>query len=194
MKKRMFGVLLMISIFVVAAAAQPVPGKKFEFSTGAYFWNVKYKGASESSSILNVPIRVGVFLFKGLEFEPEILLTIPDKSENTGVIFLGNLSYNFNVSENVVPFVLAGGGYGNAEEYFSAASKQAIGAGIAVINAGLGVKFLFGRTAALRLEYRFIRYSGSKTVSYDYWWGNYTYTYDFGRTDHKIFTGLSIFF
>jgi hypothetical protein len=194
MTKRMFGIVLMVLILAAAASAQPVPGKKFEFSTGAYFWNVKFKGATESTTILNVPIRFGVFLLKGLEFEPEVLLTIPDESDSTGVIFLGNFSYNFKVGETVVPFILAGGGYGNAEEVFSMASKQAEGVGIAVIDAGLGVKLLFGHTAALRVEYRFVNYSGSKTVSYNYGWGSYTHTYDFGRTDHKVFTGISLFF
>lgn len=198
MKTRLWVVILVVAVMAAAAAAQPVPGKRFEFSTGAFFWNVKYKDASESSSILNVPVRFGVYLVKGLEFEPEVLLTIPMSSggaDNTGIIFLGNLAYNFRISETVVPFVLAGGGYGNAEEFYSAAFKAGQDVGIAVVDAGVGVKFLFGKTAALRLEYRFINYSGSKTVTGHYWWGEtYTETYDYGRTDNKVFTGISIFF
>jgi opacity protein-like surface antigen len=194
MKKQMIGLLTLVLTLAAAAAAQPVPGKRFELSTGAYFWNVKYKDASESSSILNVPLRFGFYLVRGLEFEPEILLTLPEEGESTGFIFLGNLAYNFKVSETIVPFILAGAGYGNAEETCSIALKAGEGVGVTVIDAGFGVKFLFGKTAALRFEYRFINYSGSETVTYGSFSGSTSYTYDYGRTDHKIFTGISLFF
>lgn len=189
-------IILVFTLFAFVASvgvfAQPVSGKKFEFSTSASIWNIKYKDAEESTTIINLPIRFGFFIFKGLEIEPEVILTIPDESEDTGYFLSGNFAYNFNASEKAILFILAGIGYGNGVEAFSWVWDQDMG--VILINAGAGVKWLVGDSAALRLEYRFSNYSGKKEETYEYWGYSRTETYELDRTDHKFFIGLSIFF
>lgn len=173
-----FIVILFVFIFVEGIFAQPVQGKKFEFSTSASFWNIKYKDEVDSTTMFNLSLRLGLFIYKGFEIEPELFLTIPEDGEDTGCLFLGNLTYNFNVSGKVVPFLLAGVGYGNGLRFFSWVWD--IDEGITALNFGGGIKYIIGNSAAIRIEYRFTKYSGE-----DDW-------YD--RTDNNAFLGLSIFF
>lgn len=178
MKKsvRIFALILLIFAFFGVTFAQPVKNKKFEFSTSASIWNVKYSGA-ETETVINLPVRLGYFIYKGLEIEPELFLTIPE-DEDLGFLLLGNLAYNFKVTEKLIPFILGGGGYGNSEQSFSLAFDY--DTNIIALNFGAGIKYLAGNSAAIRIEYRFTKYSG------EYDW------YD--RTDNNIFVGLSIFF
>jgi len=191
MKKIILVVTLFAFVASVGVFAQPVSGKKFEFSTSASIWNIKYKDAEESTTIINLPIRFGYFIFKGLEIEPEVLITIPDESEDTGYFLSGNLAYNFNASEKAILFILAGVGYGNGVKLASWIWDQDMG--VTLINVGAGVKWLVGDTAALRLEYRFSKYSGEKEETYEYWGYSWTETEELDRTDHKFFIGLSVF-
>lgn len=89
---------------------------------------------------------------------------MPEESEETGYFILVNLAYNFKASEKVIPFVLAGGGYGNGYTAYKLVFDWDIG--ITALNFGAGIKYLVGDSAALRIEYRFTKYSGEKTRSY----------------------------
>jgi len=184
--KKIFG-LFGVVVFVLSAAAglsaQAGKGKRFEFSTSASIWNVKWTG-EESSTLINVPLRLGVFLFKGLELEPELSLTIPEESEDTGILVLGNISYNFSVSERVLPFVLAGIGYGNAVPALGWAWD--VEEKVIPVNFGAGVKAFVGDSAAIRLEYRFTKF-------YEADQGLFKTEGDV-RTDHNFFVGISLFF
>jgi hypothetical protein len=171
-----FAVILVSLAIVEVTFAKPIRGKKFEFSTSASMWNVKLKDG-ETETLINLPIRLGFFIFKGLEIEPELFLTIPE-DEGLGYLLLANFSYNFKVSEKIIPFILGGAGYGNSEQSFSLAFDY--DTNIFALNFGAGIKYLVGNSAAIRIEYRFIKYSGK----YDW----------FDRTDNNIFVGLSIFF
>jgi hypothetical protein len=186
--------ILVISIMILAIPiigsetfAQPVQGKKFEFSTSASIYNVKENGGETNTSI-NIPLRIGYYIFRGLEIEPEFLLTIPEESEDTGYFILVNLVYNFKASEKLMPFVLAGGGYGNGYTAYSLVFDWDMG--VTALNAGAGIKYLVGDSAALRIEYRFTKYSGEEVKSYT--WGSYTEEID--RTDNNILVGISLFF
>ncbi len=178
MKKslRSFTLIFLTFIFFGAAIAKPVQNKKFEFSTSASLWNVKYSN-QETETVINLPLRLGYFLFKGLEIEPEVFLTIPE-DEGIGFLLLANLSYNFKVSKKLIPFILGGGGFGNSEQSFSVVFDYETN--IKAFNFGVGIKYLVGNSAAIRLEYRFVKYSG------EYDWLN--------RTENNAFVGLSIFF
>lgn len=172
-------IFLLILLFLVlseATFAQPVKNKKFEFSTSASIWNVKFEG-TETETLINIPIRLGFFVFKGFEIEPELFLTIPE-GEDLGYLLLANVSYNFKVSNKFIPFILAGGGYGNSEQSFSVVYDY--GADIFVINFGGGIKYLVSDSAAIRMDYRFTKY-----LAEGYW---------LDRTDNNVFFGLSIFF
>lgn len=180
-------VLLFGLMMTEHSVAQTIAGKKFEFSTSASVWNVK-SNDGETETVVNLPIRIGFFIFKGLEIEPELFLTIPEDSEDTGYIILANLSYNFKTSENLMFFLLGGGGYGNGSRLFDFVWDNDMG--VTVYNFGAGIKYLVGDSAALRIEYRFTKYSGEKTETG--WWRDWTDKLD--RTDNNILIGLSIFF
>jgi len=177
--KKIFKILIftfILSSLVQTSFAQPVKDKKFEFSTSASIWNVKFHG-QETETLLNIPIRLGFFVFKGLEIEPELFLTIPE-GEDLGYLLLANISYNFKVSDKFIPFVLAGGGYGNSEQSFSVVYDY--GTDILAVNFGAGIKYLVSNSAAIRMDYRFTKY-----LAEGYW---------LDRTDNNVFFGLSIFF
>jgi hypothetical protein len=163
--------------FASEAEAQIVENKRFEFSTAASIMNVKWEG-DDTQTVFNFPVRFGIFVYKGLEIEPELLLTIPEESASTGIIAVGNLVYNIKLSGGAVPFVLGGAGYGNAFPFFCAALDW--DETVTVLNFGAGVKLLVGDSAALRLEYRFSQYSESGGGE--------------KRTDHNFMLGVSLFF
>lgn len=163
--------LLLLSA-AAAAAGDPVEGKKFEFSTGFAFSVQKYNydgGGTETDTYFMVPFRLGYYIWKGLEFEPELLLTsehykytepgYSTTGSSTGWILSGNFLYNFklNNSPQWIPFILAGYGFGNGElegtdvdNYYNGASPKT-----SLLNLGVGLKYMFGNIAALRFEYRF---------------------------------------
>jgi len=70
MKKllRVFLFVLLVFFFIGGTFAQPVKGKRFELSTSASMWNVKYEG-EETETVFNLPLRIGFFITKGLEIE-----------------------------------------------------------------------------------------------------------------------------
>lgn len=183
MKRSCVFLAAMILLGTPFAAAQPVPGKKFEFSTGVSFFNVKFDGSDSSYGFLSVPFRFGWFVWKGLEIEPEVCVTFPVSDEgDTSYFLLGNVIYNFRTSGDLVPFVGAGAGLGNG---LAVAGVVQGGSGMeaSVLDALLGVKFLIGKVGALRLEYRYNRYS---------------WDYGDGKSEdgnlHQVLMGLAIFF
>lgn len=178
--KRILGICMVFLFLFISGKgvfAQPVEGKKFEFSTSASMWNVKLEGATETETVFNIPLRIGLFIFKGLEIEPELFLTIPEDGDGTGILLLGNVAYNFKASEKVNLFVLGGFGFGNSAQSFSLAFDY--DENITALNFGGGIKYLIGNSAAIRLEYRFTSFSGE---------GYHI------RTDNNLFIGVSIFF
>ena len=107
-------VFLSVILFLGAtlAMSQPVPGKKFEISTAFSFSSFKASGDTDSDSLLVIPLRFGYFVWKGLEIEPE--LTLAKFSPGDARFNLsGNLSYNFKTAGSLIPFLLAGAGFGN---------------------------------------------------------------------------------
>jgi opacity protein-like surface antigen len=154
---------------------------------------MKYNDADESSTVVNIPLRLAYYIYKGLAIEPEMLLTIISSGgeTSTGIRASGNICYNFDLKGIVVPFVLAGAGYGNGLEFLGYTTD--LETGITSLQFGAGVKILMNKVAAIRLEYRFLSYSGKKEYSYSEWGWTYSYTEDYGRNDHKVMVGISIF-
>ena len=173
-----FIVILFVFISVRGMFAQPVQGKKFEFSTSASMWNIKFEWDDEATTIYNVPLRLGFFAYKGIEIEPEVLLTIPEDGEDTGIHVLANLSFNLKASDKTILFFLGGYGFGNSTPIYRIAWDE--GERITALNFGGGIKYLVSNSAAIRLEYRYTRYSDEDG--------------DHFRTDNNIYFGVSIFF
>jgi len=178
-KRWVAGALLAFGSLVFLAAqssAQVANGKRFEFSTSASVWNMEWKGGA-TQTIINLPVRFGFYAYKGLEFEPELFLTVLDETDHTGFMAFGNIAFNLPLSPNFLGFLLGGVGVGNGLQTSNMAIDQ--DQGVFGFNFGTGLKGMIGNSAALRIEYRVISYSMEG---------------DHLRTDQNILVGVSIFF
>ncbi len=172
--------ILFTVLFVLGAAAaiaQPIAGKKLEFSASIAFQSIKWEWEEdEPTSFFNVAARLGYFLWKGLEFEPEFMVTLTE--ENKGYLLTGNFSYNFKTSsKKVIPFLLAGYGFGSGNSMLGWVADY--DETLTALNLGGGVKYLVGDIAALRIEYRFRQF---------YWGG------ESEVSDHQVLFGIALLF
>lgn len=148
---------------------------------------------SESSRLYaHLFARPGIFITKGLEFEPELQWTAVEGVE-PAVALSGNLAYNFVIPRSrLVLFLLAGYGVSNGIPTFGhLAGRMTDALDITLINAGAGMKVFIVRQAALRMEYRFqrYRYSYDETVADEVSYNVLnTWTY------HNFLLGFSVFF
>lgn len=175
-----FSVLLLLG--TTFAVGQPVAGKKFEFGTAFSFSSYKFSDSLESDTILSLPVRFGFFVWKGLEIEPELML---QKWEGSDAAYLlsGNLSYNLKLQKNLVPFILAGVGFGNGLSVGPIMEGDSE-ANAFLLNLGGGLKYVIGNSGAIRLEYRYThnRLSEAEILEPEYF------------NSHQIFIGVSVFF
>jgi len=181
MKKSFACLAALLLLGVTFAASQPVPGKKFEFSTAFSFTSLKFSGDTGSDTFLSLPVRVGYYFWKGLEFEPELML-MKFKGSDAAFNLNGNLSYNFNTSGRLKPFLLAGAGLGNGVA-FGALVEGGTGIHATLLNFGGGVKYVLGTSGAIRLEYRYTHNQMSKG--------------DIPSQNvnlHQVFIGIALFF
>jgi hypothetical protein len=169
--------------------AQPRKGYK-EVSTSPSFWSVSAKDEDESQQLVNIPVRVGYFVTSRLEIEPEFILTIPEEGEETGILVMGNLAFNFPTEDKVYPFFLVGIGFGNGVNVLSLAVDQDMS--ITAFNFGMGLKASITSSVALRTEYRFTHYSGEKEKVY-YSPYYYHYRHEVDMNIHNFQMGFSIF-
>jgi opacity protein-like surface antigen len=189
MKKTVAFLAVLLFLGVTFAVSQPVPGKKFEFGTSANFFSVKYESAdgySGSWTVLNVPIRFGWYIWKGLEIEPEVTMTLPLGSGKGDMSYFAgaNLAYNFKTKGKLVPFIGGSAGFGNGIPYMGWVEGNT-GDKVTAFGGLAGVKYLLGNIAAIRAEYRLLRYD----------WNDSEFPeYDETGTIHQILVGLSIFF
>lgn len=153
MKKICVFLAALLFLGATFAMSQSVPGKKFEFSTAFSFTSFKSSGSTDSDSLLSLPVRIGYYVWKGLEIEPELVLMSFDPG-NTAFNLNGNLSYNFKTSGHFVPFLLAGVGFGNGLAY-GALVDGGTDTTAKLLNLGGGVKYVIGNLAAIRAEYRY---------------------------------------
>lgn len=176
-------VFLAVLLFMGAtfAMSQPVPGKKFEFSTAFSFTSIKFSGSSDSDTLLSLPVRIGYYIWKGLEIEPELILMDFDPGD-TAFNLNGNLAYHFKTSGHLVPFLLAGAGFGNGLAY-GALVQGGTSITATLLNLGGGIKYVIGNSGALRVEYRYTHNRLSKGTSLDQ-----------NVNLHQVFIGLALFF
>jgi opacity protein-like surface antigen len=177
MKKLCVFLAVLLFLGATFAVSQPVPGKKFEFSTALSFASMKFSGDTESYTFLSLPLRVGYYIWKGLEFEPELIL-MKFEGSDAAYNLNGNLSYNFNTSGNFKPFVLAGAGFGNGVAYGPIVEGDP-DLNATLLNFGGGVKYVIGTSGAIRLEYRYTHneLAEGETVNL-----------------HQVFIGVALFF
>ncbi len=128
-------------------------------------------------------MRFGWFVWKGLEIEPEIMLSIPlspDAGDETSYVVIGNVTYNFKTSGKLVPFVGGGAGVGNGFPTGGFVMRK--GQTVTTFDGLLGVKYILNDYFGVRAEYRFNRFVIDVTD------GTLEGTY------HQFFVGFSLFF
>jgi hypothetical protein len=160
-----------------------------ELSTALALSVSKESGARDSTTFLNVPVRVGVMVANRLELEGEALVTHGSYGSDgdTGVVGAVHLLYHFRTGGNTVPYVFVGGGYGTGFEYAGLATNGRDG--VTVLRAGAGFKTFFSRRASLRGEYRFTHSSTSGTTE-----AMPNPVYEASVDDHKVLLGISLWF
>jgi hypothetical protein len=177
-------------IMVLAASstpAQPREGKTRELSLSGSFQNYSSGNSPGSSSAFLVSPRLGFFVVKGLELEPEALLMLASGSDPVYVIN-ANISYNFISSKKGVPFLLIGYGRANTVPFFNVPMMHA-DFGVGVVNIGAGVKVYLSEDIALRIEYRFQNFYGEGETTGP---ASFSYTEKVDTRIHMVQFGLSV--
>jgi hypothetical protein len=183
MKKVSAILMLLLLAGVGISSAQVIPGK-FELGTSVAYYNLKFDDDTSSMSYLNIPIRFGWYFWQGLEIEPEVDVFIPmgDTGGDTSYFLQGKLLYNFGLAGGVVPFIGGGAGIGNGIPIFGIVEGNSDAKSFAYTGLA-GVKFRLGNSAAIRIEYRFNRFSWKYSDLVEKEWGNI----------HNILVGISLF-
>jgi hypothetical protein len=180
MKRTVIFLTLVMFAVATVAMAQPFEKKKWEFSTALSFTSFSQSGGY-SQSVLNIPLTVGYFVWKGLEIQPEIMLT-KFKGDDAAFLASLNLAYNFLMQKKLVPYVLAGFGLGNGFSYVGIVEGSS-GTHATALNFGAGAKYLVGTAAAFRAELRYSHYHFTES--------GFT---PFNYNSFQFFTGISLFF
>ncbi len=183
----LLGILLSLAL-ANAASAQPEKGQR-ELSFAAAFMAVNGEDG-ETSTAFNFSGRVGYYMTKRFEFEPEVILSIYE-DEDAGFVLSANFLYNVSSpgGSRISPFLLAGFGWSNSLPFFNQMNFGDAGRKYTVLNLGLGIKTFLSDRSALRFAYRFQRFFAEEVVfPYPDRW-----TYDPSVTYHNLLFGLSIF-
>jgi hypothetical protein len=160
--------IIIISLMSASLFAQPREGKTRELSISGSFQNFSSGSGSGSSSAVLISPRLGFYVFRGLEIEPEIICMFGSGGDPVYVMS-GNISYNFISHGKGVPFILVGYGIANTIPMFGVPFSPT-GFRIDVLNAGAGVKAYLMEDVALRLEYRFQKFMGDgASINYGYY-------------------------
>lgn len=181
---------VMMSIFLAdRALAQLEKGKK-ELSFGAAFMGIQQEGETEVA--FNLSTRLGYFLTKEFEVEPEVIFSVYE-NEDAGFILNANLLYNPPMPKDtrIFPFFLAGGGWANSVHLFNQINAGKVDRNYTILNLGVGSRFFINNSVSLRFEYRFQRFFTEKEEQG--WWGYYE-TYNPSFNYHNVLFGLSVWF
>jgi len=198
--KRLIAGLLVVTAMTSVAAADAAPRiRHVEFSIAGSAQ--AFVGGGDAAFMVNMPLRVGAFIGQDFEVEAEGIASIAEGCSNTLVGYIISLNglYNFPASERVLPFLLFGFGFANNTPIGNVYVESGCdGLGMSVLNAGFGWKFLFTPKAALRVEYRYQRFSGEferwRAVYDGYHYRAQSYMDKFSFSVHSVFIGVSLFF
>lgn len=170
----------------LSVTSQIREGRSNELSISGAYQNISRPGHGSSGSLLLSP-RLGFFVGGGVEIEPEAVLLL---GSGIDAVYLlnGNVSYNFPVGPNGVPFLLAGYGIANTVPAFSVPFGKTDYV-VGVLNLGAGVKIFFKEDVAVRLEYRYQNFSGKGDT---YGTGMYSYTPETDYRLHTVQFGFSV--
>jgi opacity protein-like surface antigen len=178
--------IITVTIFSASIFAQPSEDKKKELSISGCYQNISSGNSSGGSGALLISPRLGFFVYKGLEIEPEILFMVASGADPVYMLN-GNISYNFISKGKIVPFLLAGYGLANAVPLFNVPLIRTDFT-VGVLNLGVGIKSFLTDDIAIRVEYRYQNFSGQKEITSYY----YSYTQKVDTRIHSVQFGISI--
>ena len=188
----MKSILMMMFTLIASTSlfAQPGEnGKNVEMSISGSYQSYSNGGSSQSTSAFLLSPRVGVFVFEGLELEPEITALFPSSSEPVYCLN-GNVSYNFKIGMgNGVPFLLVGYGIANTVPVFNLPTFKS-DFSFGVLNLGAGIKAFLSNDIAIRVEYRYQNFTGQSTSSM---FGFTSFTQKVDARINTVQFGLSVF-
>jgi len=200
--KRIPGILVCcLTIVVLHASAQTERGS-WELSAACNLGSTStsyestsggqtQSGSSEATGYFALDLRVGGYLVDGFSIEPEVYMLAVEKdlpSFNLGA----NLAYTFDIPESrLKPFVIVGYGIGNATPLMQRLlGRSSDKLDIPVLRAGGGLKVFVSKSVALKVEYRYERYTQERTTTYF----NSSYTSKSTASYHNLLFGFSVFF
>jgi len=150
-----------------------------------------HSGSSEAQGYFALDFRVGGYPADGFSIEPEVYM-LAVENESPAFNFGANLAYTFDIQESIIkPFVIAGYGIGNGAPIMQRLlGRSSDKLDIPVLRVGGGIKVFVSKSVALKMEYRYERYSQEKTTTI------YTYSYTTNSTAnyHNVLFGFSVFF
>lgn len=179
--------LILTILTAVSSFGQPREGSNIELSLSGSYQHTSSGSSSNGSGALLVSPRMGFFVWKGLEIEPELVCMFVSQNDPV-YIFNGNVSYNFISGHRGVPFVLVGYGIANTVPFFGVPLTRTTFA-IKVLNVGAGLKVFLHEDVALRIEYRFQSFTGEGEESV---YGYYSYSHKVETEVHAVQFGLSV--
>jgi hypothetical protein len=163
-----------------------------EISISGAYVHISEGSGGEGSGFLTVTPRIGWFVWKGLEIEPEVYFV----ASSTGSLYYalnGNVSYNFSVQRGAVFFLLVGYGFGTLIPMGSLGGVGLESTMLGLVNIGGGLKIMAADNVAFRIEGRYIQATGEQSI--DYGIGAYSYpTRSIDTRVLNILFGFSIFF
>jgi hypothetical protein len=200
--QRILAVTLVVFCLGAPPALSQTQSKSWEFSlatnVGSTSSSVTYTSGehtetneSDAQSYLGLDVRAGYFVADGFSLEPEIYILAVDGMRpmfNIGA----NAAYTFTIPESAVkPFVTAGYGIGNSNPMMQRLYQRSSEAmDVPVLRAGGGLKVFISKQVALKVEYRYERYTQEATET-TYW--GYSYSYKAVSNYHNVLIGFSVF-
>ncbi len=158
----------------------------YEYSSGG----TSRSGEGEGQGYLGLDFRAGYFITDGFSLEPEIYMLAVEgvpPAFNIGA----NAAYTFTLPESPVrPFVTAGFGTGNAIPIMQRLIDRSSGKlDIPVFRIGGGAKTFITKNIAVKVEYRYERYSHEDSYS----GFGYSSTSKIVAHHHNVLVGFSVF-
>jgi opacity protein-like surface antigen len=200
MSSRIGVLVIALSLVAVPAVGQTGPGS-VEMSLSGNFGSMSSSSeytsgghtstsTSESRSYFGLDLRVGAYVVEGFSLEPEVYVLAVEKTP-PAFSFGANAAYTFSIPQSPVkPFITVGYGIGNGIPLMQRLmDRSSSDLDIPVFRAGGGLKVFVSKQVALKVEYRYERYSQDNTTTYY----GYTSTSSSVMNLHNVLVGFSFF-
>jgi hypothetical protein len=203
--KRFIVVLLCAgALYAVSAKSQTKPGNwelsfagnlgsiqsSYEYSSSGGGYTSSGSNSGDAETYFGLDLRAGVFVIEGFSLEPEIYM-LAVKGTQPAFNIGANAAYTVSTTNSPVkPFFTVGYAIGNAIPLMQRVmGRSSTDFDIPVLRGGGGLKVFVSRQAALKVEYRYERYSSEQESSYY----SYKSTTKTTTNIHSILIGFSIF-